>query len=192
MPGRGPARVLGVTRVPAPSPLAGVSFLRGFGTQGGLQGMLGGASVYGAMGIIMSSVSAACPHALMIILTALLLAGWLAAQLEWEPSGTSGNSLGFEKTNGEKKSTVQVTLAEKAGESINQVTVKSATAEFRIGHQPGADLLEVSFGRTGGRHMQQLLPAGKGDPVSLVQEELMRGGPHKVYLRAVEKVRAFL
>ncbi|MGI8432108.1 MAG: glucose-6-phosphate dehydrogenase assembly protein OpcA [Chthoniobacterales bacterium] len=124
--------------------------------------------------------------------TALLLAGWLAAQLEWEQPSNSENSLGFEKTNGEKKSAVKVTLAEKAGESINQVTVKSATAEFQIRHQAGADLLEVSFGRTGGRQMQQLLPAGKGDPVSLVQEELMRGGPHKVYLRAVEKVRAFL
>ncbi len=124
--------------------------------------------------------------------TALLLAGWLAAQLEWEQPTGSGSSLGFEKAEGEKKSTVQVTLAEKAGESINQVTVKSATGEFRIGHQPGADLLEVSFGRTGGRHMQQLLPAGKGDSVSLVQEELMRGGPHKVYLRAVEKVRGIL
>ncbi len=40
--------------------------------------------------------------------------------------------------------------------------------------------------------MRQRLPAQKNDIVELVQEELMRGGPHRVYLRAVEKVRDLL
>ena len=124
--------------------------------------------------------------------TALLLAGWLAAQLGWENARGTGDSLGFEKKrNGDARS-IKITLAEKEGEPIGSVTVRSATAEFRVEHKVGADLLDVSFGRTSGRQMQQLLPAGKGDAVSLVQEELMRGGPHRVYLRAVEKVREFL
>ena len=72
------------------------------------------------------------------------------------------------------------------------MTVRSKTAEFVVAQKEGADLLDVSFGRTGGRQMQQVFPAGKSDLASLVQEELMRGGPHRVYLRAVEKVRAFL
>ena len=50
-------------------------------------------------------------------------------------------------------------------------------------------MLELSFGRMGGRHMEQILPAGRNDPVALVQEELMRGGPHRIYLRAVAQVR---
>ena len=125
--------------------------------------------------------------------TALLLAGWLAAQLEWENPSVFGDSLGFEKMgDDEKKQSIKVTFAEKAGEPIGCVTVTSATAEFRVAHEEGADLLDVRFGRKGGRQMQQLLPAGKSKPVNLVQEELMRGGPHRVYLRAVEKVRAFL
>ena len=124
--------------------------------------------------------------------TALLLVGWLAAQLEWDNARTSGDSLGFEKTSDGSTRSIKATLSEKEGEPIGTATVRSATAEFRVEHKLGADLLEVSFGRTGGRRMQQLLPAGQGDAVSLVQEELARGGPHRVYLRAVEKVREYL
>jgi len=40
--------------------------------------------------------------------------------------------------------------------------------------------------------MPQLMPAGKNDPVSLMGEELMRGGPHHVYLRAVNCVHELL
>jgi hypothetical protein len=40
--------------------------------------------------------------------------------------------------------------------------------------------------------MPQLMPAGSNDLVSLMSEELMRGGPHHVYLRAVNCVRDLL
>jgi len=40
--------------------------------------------------------------------------------------------------------------------------------------------------------MPQLMPGGSNDPVSLMSEELMRGGPHHVYLRAVNSVRDLL
>jgi hypothetical protein len=36
------------------------------------------------------------------------------------------------------------------------------------------------------------MPAGKNDVVQLMGEELMRGGPHRVYLRAVSCVRELL
>ncbi len=124
--------------------------------------------------------------------TALLLVGWLAAQLEWENTRAEADSLGFERAVGDAKQPIAVTLSEKAGEPISTVAVRSTTAEFKAEHKEGADLLEVTFGRTGGRKMQQLIPAGKSDAVSLVQEELRRGGAHRVYLRAVAKVRAFL
>ena len=124
--------------------------------------------------------------------TALLLAGWLAAQLEWENGRGQGDSLGFEREFKGKTRQIEVKLREKPGEPISRVVVRSESAEFQVLHKEGADLLEVTFGRTGGRHMEQRLPAGKSDFVSLVQEELMRGGPHRVYLRAVEKVRPFL
>src|SRR6266480_279638 len=74
MPWRGFFRVIALTPILAPSLLSAISFIQWFGTQGLLKGMLGGASVYGPIGIIISSIYAVFPHALMIILTALLLA----------------------------------------------------------------------------------------------------------------------
>jgi iron(III) transport system permease protein len=73
MPWRGFFRVIALTPILAPSLMSAISFIQWFGTQGLLKGLLGGASVYGPIGIILSSVYATFPHALMIVLTALLL-----------------------------------------------------------------------------------------------------------------------
>jgi hypothetical protein len=64
--------------------------------------------------------------------------------------------------------------------------------EFRVAHASGSDLLEASSGAAGNERIHQLLPAGKNDSVSLMSEELMRGGPHRVYLRAVDRVRELM
>ncbi|HKE39141.1 MAG TPA: putative 2-aminoethylphosphonate ABC transporter permease subunit [Casimicrobiaceae bacterium] len=74
MPFKGTLRLIALTPILAPSLLPAISFIQWFGTQGVLKWMLGGAKVYGPIGIIMSSVYATFPHALMIVLTALLLA----------------------------------------------------------------------------------------------------------------------
>jgi len=74
MPGKMVFRVLALTPILAPSLLSAISFIQWFGTQGLLKALLGGASIYGPIGIIMSAVYATFPHALMIVLTALLLA----------------------------------------------------------------------------------------------------------------------
>ncbi|HEY3179666.1 MAG TPA: putative 2-aminoethylphosphonate ABC transporter permease subunit [Casimicrobiaceae bacterium] len=73
MPWRGFFRVIALTPILAPSLMSAISFIQWFGTQGLLKGVLGGASVYGPIGIILSSIYATFPHALMIVLTALLL-----------------------------------------------------------------------------------------------------------------------
>jgi iron(III) transport system permease protein len=73
MPGKVLFRMIALTPILAPSLMSAISFIQWFGTQGLLKGLLGGASVYGPIGIIMSSVYATFPHALMIVLTALLL-----------------------------------------------------------------------------------------------------------------------
>ncbi len=73
MPWRGFFRVIALTPILAPSLMSAISFIQWFGTQGLLKGVLGGASIYGPIGIILSSIYATFPHALMIVLTALLL-----------------------------------------------------------------------------------------------------------------------
>ncbi len=121
--------------------------------------------------------------------TALLLVGWLAGQLQWE---RTGKSLGFQKKTESGLQKMAVKLRPEKGEPISHCQITTGSAEFRIEHKPGADLLEVYFGRTTGRKMQQVLPAGKSDVVTLMQEELMRGGPHRIYLRAIEQVQDLL
>jgi hypothetical protein len=37
-----------------------------------------------------------------------------------------------------------------------------------------------------------MMPAQSNDPVDLMTQELLRGGPHRVYLRAVNAVRPLL
>jgi len=124
--------------------------------------------------------------------TALLFVGWLAGQLGWERSSAKAKSLGFRQKTDDGEQKIKVSLLRKEGEPISACRITTESAVFRIEHKPGADLLDVFFGRTEGRKMRQLLPAGKNDVVELVQEELMRGGAHQVYLRAVEQVRDLL
>ena len=73
MPGKSVFRLIALTPILAPSMLAAISFIQWFGNQGALKGLLMGHSVYGPIGIVISSVYAIFPHALMIVVTALLL-----------------------------------------------------------------------------------------------------------------------
>jgi iron(III) transport system permease protein len=58
----------------APSLLPAISFIYIFGNQGFLKSWLGGASVYGPIGIVMAQVFYCFPHAMLVLTTALALA----------------------------------------------------------------------------------------------------------------------
>src|SRR4051812_34868002 len=117
--------------------------------------------------------------------TALLLTGWLAAQLRWK-DGKQGpkDQLGF-RTEADKE--IKVVLNETSGEPISRCALRTASVEYKVVHRQKADLLDVAAGDGACR-----MPAGKYDLVPLLSEELMRGGPHKVYLRAMNRVRDLL
>ena len=117
--------------------------------------------------------------------TALLLTGWLAAQLHWTiEEKTKGVTLSFRSESGKK---IQVSLQEKAGEPIGRCAIRCGGLAFRVTHAESVDLLDVSVGERSCR-----MPAGQNDQVRLMSEELMRGGPHRVYLRAMNCVRDLL
>lgn len=119
--------------------------------------------------------------------TAVLLVGWLAAQLEWKTSARFGaDALHFVDTSA---NTISLTFREADGEPIGACMIACGASEYRVEHPTGADLLRVTAHTNGTERMQQLMPAGSNDPVRLMREELMRGGPHRVYLRAVKAVR---
>ena len=55
------------------------------------------------------------------------------------------------------------------------------------------DVTNIAMMQAGAHtRMHQLIPAGQNEPVALMGEELMRGGPHRVYLRALNAVRELL
>jgi glucose-6-phosphate dehydrogenase assembly protein OpcA len=122
--------------------------------------------------------------------TAILFVGWLAAQLGWEiQNGKSGDRI--ELGNGTRR-TVQFELQENGDAPIGSFVAHSSDIKFEITLARCGDLLEVSRGKSDQASARQLLPAGENDSVKLMSEELMRGGQRRVYLRAVEKVRALL
>jgi glucose-6-phosphate dehydrogenase assembly protein OpcA len=122
--------------------------------------------------------------------TAMLLVGWLAAQLGWMLiEAPDENTVGFADCAGE---TTRVIFTEAEGEPISRCSLFCGGAEFRVAQKAGADLLEASSHFGGEARTHQLMPAGRNDPVALAGEELMRGGPHRVYLRALQTVRGLL
>ena len=122
--------------------------------------------------------------------TAVLFAGWLAAQLHWSvEKAIRNNALRFFDSSGHK---IDIELRERADEPIGQVVLNSREVEFVVSRAKCGDLLEVSRRKPGEKRMPQLMPAGSNDPVTLMTEELMRGGPHHVYLGAVNCVRDLL
>ncbi|MGE8320789.1 MAG: putative 2-aminoethylphosphonate ABC transporter permease subunit [Comamonas sp.] len=73
-PFKATVRLIALIPLLAPSLLSAISFVQWFGNQGALKFLLGGASIYGAPGIILAEVYNTFPHALMILVTALSLA----------------------------------------------------------------------------------------------------------------------
>jgi glucose-6-phosphate dehydrogenase assembly protein OpcA len=122
--------------------------------------------------------------------TAVLLAGWLAAQLHWsaEKNGAP-DRLQFVNPNKRK---IDIVLRERGGEPVGEVVLNSSGIEFLITHAQCGDLLEVSRGKPGEKQQCQLMPAQSNEAVELMGQELLRGGPHQVYLRAVNCVRDVL
>jgi len=74
MPFKGTLRLIALIPLLAPSLLPAIAFIQWFGNQGAAKWLMGGVSVYGAPGIIMSEIFNCFPHALMILIAALALA----------------------------------------------------------------------------------------------------------------------
>jgi len=122
--------------------------------------------------------------------TAVLLAGWFAAQLGWTlVEAADEATLGFADCAGEA---VRVLLEESDGDPISRCSLICGGTEFCVVHPAGADLLDVTAQVDGSERMHQLMPAGRSETIALMREELSRGGPHHVYLRAWNAVRELL
>lgn len=120
-------------------------------------------------------------------LTAMFLTGWLAAQLGWKAPANPTEDPYFQSPAGLP---LAVSFVEARGSGILRVVLKAEDgSEFVVSHEPESDFLNTSavvgaYGRT----VQQVLPAGAAGLAALVSEELVHGGEHKVYLKALELI----
>jgi glucose-6-phosphate dehydrogenase assembly protein OpcA len=122
--------------------------------------------------------------------TATLFLGWLGAQLNWHIEEVKSQAeLRFI---GASAGNIDVELREQDGQPVHEIALTSGDVEFRVTYADCSDLLEVSRAQTDEKRVLQLMPAGSNDPVGLISEELIRGGPHHVYLNALNCVRDLL
>jgi glucose-6-phosphate dehydrogenase assembly protein OpcA len=122
--------------------------------------------------------------------TAILLIGWLGAQLKWKTNQQAMNgSCRFLDANNRK---IDIELRERSGSPIGEVILNSRSVRFCVTPAKCGDLLEISRSGENETAVPQMMPAQSNDPVDLMTQELLRGGPHRVYLHAVSCVRALL
>jgi hypothetical protein len=117
--------------------------------------------------------------------TALLMAGWMGAQLRWNPEASDAQGLRFLDGEGHD---VTVTLREEPGRALGSVRLTAAETSFLVAHHEGSSFLHADVRLSEDRESHYLMPCGKDDEVSLLNDEMMSGGKHKVYLKAVAEI----
>ena len=122
--------------------------------------------------------------------TALFLIGWLGAQLNWKVNQPARNgSCRLVDANNRK---IDIELRQREGDPIGEIAINSSGIQFRVAPAQCGDLLEISRSGENETALPQSMPAQSNDPVDLMTQELLRGGPHSVYLDAVNCVRELL
>lgn len=124
---------------------------------------------------------------------ALLLAGWLAAQLGWQRSEQTGDALSFRTEDG-RTVTVKLDAGGAEGEGIRRVSLAAAGdgGDFTVSREAGSGFFATCAHCGSRREQRQLLPVGPEDAAALVSAELVHGGGHGAYLRALEMIEGSL
>jgi glucose-6-phosphate dehydrogenase assembly protein OpcA len=117
--------------------------------------------------------------------TAHLLTGWLGAQLQWKLAGADAEGIRFQDRNGRG---VTVGLREEAGRALGSIGLTAGETTFLVAHREGSGFLHADIRMPDGRECHYLMPGGKDEPVALLNDELMSGGKHKVYLKSVSTI----
>ena len=114
---------------------------------------------------------------------AVLLAGWLAAQLGWRPAADGG----FQHPDGPA---VHADFREVEGAGIVRVVLRSAEgSRFTVSREVGSGFFNTCACASDGHEICQVLPVGPEETADLVSAELVHGGGHRVYLRVLELVK---
>lgn len=122
--------------------------------------------------------------------TALLLVGWMMAQLGWKLEKKEQDSFTFSKPDG--SGPVRMEIREGGTHAVEKLVLTAGGASFQLCYESGSSYLHEDIHLPGERDCHYLLPPGKDTVLDLFNEELWRGGKHKVYLRALDAVAALL
>ena len=121
--------------------------------------------------------------------TALLLVGWFVAQLKFTFLRTDAGGLVFADATGRE---VAFTLIAEPGRSISRCHISSADAAVDLVRDTAGNFFRVEVRLPEDRVYNHLLPAGCNETVSLLTEEIAAAGRHKVYLKALDAMKALL
>ena len=119
---------------------------------------------------------------------AVLLLGWLAAQLGWSAHGARGNHLRFSAGDTD----VVCDLTETPGADISKVELASDTLTVTASRAAGSNFLQIQFRDATGRSTEHVMPADCNDSLSLLNAELASWGRHRVYLKALAAAEGLL
>lgn len=113
--------------------------------------------------------------------TAILLLGWLMAQLNWRVVTKGREAIVLQSDHGQ----IEVRIREETGAPISLCTLRSDGKTFRITREVKSEFYHTETRLADGTSYDHLVPAGKDTLIALLDEELMGHGRHQVYLRAL-------
>ena len=119
--------------------------------------------------------------------TALLLVGWLSAQLGWTLKAP-GPLVFHSPVSGD----IAIQLDEQPGPAISGCTLTCGPATFTLRRQNGERYLHAETSLPDCPPLHHLLPAGPDTTLELLDEEMTRGARHTLYLRALEAITFLL
>ena len=128
-------------------------------------------------------------HAPSCRTTAILFLSWIAAQLRWDFASRNDGSLKFRGADGKD---VTCELRSSEGAPISRCELASDEASVIMQRQANSAFHRAEVRLPDGRVYQHLLPAGKDDIASLLDDELTLGGQHRVYSKALDVAETVL
>ncbi len=118
--------------------------------------------------------------------SAVLILGWLAAQLGWSAHGPSGNHLRMEGEHGG----ILCDLVEEKGAVVSRMELVSESLTITTTRAEG--LLQLASKTTDGRGTEFLMPADSDLEADTLDSELVSSGLHRVYAKALAVAEALL
>lgn len=120
--------------------------------------------------------------------TAVLLLGWLAAQLDWKLENLLGRDF-FTARGGRQ---IAFVIQEEPGATISHVSLCAGGACIELRRAEGSEFFHGRIHAAEGHEALPTLSAGREKIVDVLLAELSRGGRHPLYARSVARVMPLL